>query len=101
MSDSELYQVRSFEPLTVVHCIGFGLRAKFRGFNGEPDHTCPVAAMAVCRVRCDWFSNGRLVRRGTVERELCGVITYHDEGFAFCEGISNFLGYIQPGETAE
>ncbi len=97
MSD-ELYLVSNYEVLQVSPCLGSGLRAIFKGFKDEPDFTTPVAAMAVCRVTRDWYRNGRKGARESVSRELCGVITYKNEGFAICEETSNFSGYLQPGE---
>ena len=99
MAKGEPYEVATYEPLQVAPCLGSGLRARFSGHNGEPGHTSPVAAMAVCRVKRDWYQDGRIVSRGTVGRELCGVMTYHEDGFGLCEQMANFLGYLQPGET--
>jgi hypothetical protein len=99
MSEKE-YLVTTYEPLQVSLCLGSGLRAIFRNDDGSK-HTSPVAAVAVCRVRRDWYRNGRRVSSDGVERQICGVLSYPDEGFSICEDVSNFLGYLQPGEELE
>ena len=93
----EPYLVTRYEPLQVMPCVGSGLLANFE----EPEKPAPVVAMAVCRVRCDWYEEGRFVGRESVTREVCGVITFTNEGFGICESFGNFRGYTQPNESAE
>ncbi len=95
----ELYQVTTYEPIQISPCIGSGLRGRFRGHGEESNHATAIVAMAVCRVKTDWYQDGRFVREDSVHREVCGVVAYFEEGFGFCEEMSNFLGYLQPGES--
>lgn len=98
---NDKYIVTTYEAIQVAPCLGSGLRAVF----GERDGarwTAPVAAMVICRVRSAWYRNGRFLSlEGRVERQLCGALTWSEEGFGICEECSNFLGYLQPGEELE
>lgn len=92
--------VTTYEPIQVAPCIGSGLRATFSDPSGT--QVFPVAAMAVCRVRSVWYSaRGRKLSTQSIERTVCGILTYREEGFEICEEHANFLGYLQPGEELD
>lgn len=97
--DSEAYQVTTYEPLQTTPCIGSGLRVVFSGSLGEPDYITEVVAMAVCRVRHDWYRNGRFARNESVEKQICGIFLDAELGFGICEESGNFARYLGPGET--
>lgn len=89
------HPVYRYQPLQIMPAPS-GLMAIFQD---EPTELLvPVVAMAVCLVREEWFLEGKFVRRGKSRREVCGIQTTPDIGFAVCEEASNFMGYLAAGE---
>lgn len=88
------YQVPRYEVVQLMP--SSGIRAAFRDTDGT---VCleQVVALAVCRVYLDTYrTGGKLIRRGKPDREVCGIVA--GDGFYVCEGMSNLLGYVPPGE---